>query len=68
MFAYESMAAVEFKMELLASGDVDLLYDGRKRIVLTARKLNGSGLLGLLKKVGRSFEFLITLLLKQCIP
>lgn len=56
MFAYEAMAAVEFKMELLASGDVDLLYDGRKRIALTAKKLNGSGLLGLLKKVDKSFE------------
>ena len=31
LFTYESMAGVEFKVELLASGDVDLLFDGRKK-------------------------------------
>lgn len=56
MFAYESMAGVEFKMELLASGDVDLLFDVRKQISLLSKKLDGEGLLGLLKKVDKTFE------------
>lgn len=56
IFAYESMAAVELKMELLASGDIDLLFDVRKQISLIAKKLDGEGLLGLLKKVDKTFE------------
>lgn len=56
IFAYESMAAVELKMELLASGDIDLLIDVRKQMSLLAKKLDGEGLLGLLKKVDKTFE------------
>lgn len=56
IFAYESMAAVELKMELLASGDVDLLFDVRKQVSLLDKKLDGAGLLGLLKKVDKTFE------------
>jgi hypothetical protein len=50
------MAGVELKMELLASGDVDLLYDVRQPVSLITKKLDGEGLLGLLKKVDRTFE------------
>lgn len=56
IFAYESMAAVELKMELLASGDIGLLFDLRKPTSLLAKKLDGEGLLGLLKKVDKTFE------------
>ena len=56
IFAYESMAAVELKMELLASGDIDLLFDLRKPMSLLAKKLDEEGLLGLLKKVDKTFE------------
>lgn len=56
IFAYESMAAVELKMELLASGDVDLLFDVRKQVSLLGKKLEGEGLLGLLKKIDKTFE------------
>jgi hypothetical protein len=41
---------------LLASGDVDLLYDARKKLVVVSEKLDGNGLLGLLKKADRTFE------------
>lgn len=60
LYAYETIAAVQFSMELLASGDVDLLYDPRKPLALTAEKLDGIGLLGLLRKVDRSFEVITT--------
>lgn len=56
LFAYESMAGVELKMELLASGDVDLLFDVRQPISLITKKLDGEGLMGLLKKVDKTFE------------
>lgn len=56
LYAYEAMAAVHCSMDLLASGDVDLLYDPRQRLALTAEKLDGGGLLGLLRRVDPSFE------------
>ncbi len=56
LYAYESMAGAEFKMELLASGDVDLLFDNRKRVSLVAKKLERQGLLGLLQKIDPSFQ------------
>jgi len=56
LFAYESMAGAEFKVELLASGDVDLLFDGRKKIALLAQKLENQGLSALLRKVDNTFQ------------
>lgn len=56
LFAYEALGAVEFKMDLLASGDVDLLYDQRQQISILGKKFDGYGLLGILKKVDRTFE------------
>jgi hypothetical protein len=56
LYAYESAAGVQFLSELLASGDVDLLYDARKNLSLAAHKMEGEGLLGILRKADRSFE------------
>lgn len=56
LYAYESLAGVELKMELLASGDIDFLYDIRQHISIVSKKLDGHGLLGLLKKVDKTFE------------
>ncbi len=56
LFAYEAAGGVQFLLELLASGDVDLLYDVRKKLSLVSAHLKGEGLLGLLKKADRSFE------------
>lgn len=56
LFAYESMAAVQCRMELLASGDVDMLYDPRKQLSIVVRRLDEGGLIGLLRKVDKSFE------------
>lgn len=58
LYAYESMAGVQFKMDLLASGDVDLLYDPRKKLSLVARNLDGNGLLGVLRKADKSFALM----------
>lgn len=56
LYAYEAAAGVHFLLELLASGDVDLLYDVRKKMVVVSEKLDGDGLLGLLKKADKTFE------------
>jgi hypothetical protein len=56
LYAYEAMAGAHFILELLASGDVDLLYDARKKLTVVSEKLDGKGLLGLLKKADRTFE------------
>ena len=56
LYGYEAVAGVHFILELLASGDVDLLYDARKKLTVVSDKLDGHGLLGLLKKADRTFE------------
>jgi hypothetical protein len=56
LYAYEAIAAAEFKVELLASGDVDLLFDGRKKIALLAKRLEGNGLLAALQKADKTFQ------------
>jgi hypothetical protein len=56
LYGYEATAGVHFILELLASGDVDLLYDARKKLTVVTDKLDGNGLLGLLKKADRTFE------------
>lgn len=56
MFAYEASAGVLFFSELLASGDIDLLFDARRKLTLASKKLGAEGLTGLLKKADRSFR------------
>jgi len=58
LYAYEAVAGGQFLLELLASGDVDLLVDARKKLTLVASRLEGQGLLGLLKKADRTFELI----------
>lgn len=56
LYAYEAAAGSHFLLELLASGDVDLLYDARQKMTVVSEKLDGNGLLGLLKKADKTFE------------
>lgn len=56
LYAYEAAAGAHFLLELLASGDVDLLYDVRQKMTVVSEKLDGEGLLGLLKKADKTFE------------
>lgn len=55
LFAYETMAGVKFNTELLATGDIDLMWDAERRLDLIGLKPN-EGLIDLLKKVDRTFE------------
>ena len=56
LYGYEAAGGIQFLLELLASGDVDLLYDARKKMTLVSSRLDGEGLMGLLKKADRTFE------------
>lgn len=56
LYAYEAVAGVLFLAEVLASGDVDLLYDPRKKLTLVSAKLAQRGLLGVLKDADASFR------------
>ena len=56
LYAYEAAAGSHFLLELLASGDVDLLYDARQKLTVVSEKLDGEGLLGLLKRADKTFE------------
>ncbi|MDQ2820990.1 MAG: GSU2403 family nucleotidyltransferase fold protein [Pseudomonadota bacterium] len=61
LYAYEAAAGVRIEREHLATEDLDILWDNRKRLTLATReKLQPSGLLGLLKRVDKSFELKAT--------
>jgi hypothetical protein len=55
MFAYEAQAGVQIESGLIATGDIDLLYDARRHMSLAVTGLATEGLIGLLKKVDESF-------------
>jgi hypothetical protein len=58
LYAYEAAAGVRFgTANALATQDIDLLWDTRKRVSFATRmKILGSSMVGLLKKVDPSFE------------
>jgi hypothetical protein len=55
LFAYEVQAGVQLESGLIASGDIDLLYDARRHLSLAVKGLATEGLIGLLRKVDGSF-------------
>jgi hypothetical protein len=55
LFAYEAASGVIFDTGLTATGDIDLLWDARRRLSLALVNARAEGVLGLLKKVDRSF-------------
>lgn len=55
LFAYEATAGVRIETGLLATGDVDVLFDARRKLVMTG-EANERGLVGALQTVDRSFQ------------
>ena len=55
LYAYEAKAGVRIEAGLLATSDVDVLYDARRRLDLSG-EVNGTGLVGALRSVDRSFR------------
>jgi len=55
LYAYEAKAAVRIEAGLLATGDIDVLYDARRRLVMSGEVV-GKGLVGASRTVDRSFR------------
>ncbi|MCF8507046.1 MAG: nucleotidyltransferase domain-containing protein, partial [Caulobacter sp.] len=55
LFAYEAAAGVQFDSGLLATGDADLMLDARRRLRLVVEALRVEGVLGVLRRVDKSF-------------
>lgn len=55
LYAYEARAGVRLSPDLLATGDVDLLYDSRQRLSLVGREVRDVGLLGILRRLDHTF-------------
>ena len=55
LYAYEAKAGVRIEAGLLATGDVDVLYDARRRLCLSG-EVRETGLVGALRSVDRSFR------------
>jgi len=57
MYAYEMAAGVYFDYSIMATQDIDILWDYRPKLTfLSNNKSNDEGLLGLLRKADKSFE------------
>jgi hypothetical protein len=57
IYAYEAVAGVFVEDKIMDTDDIDLLFDSRQKIRLTAPQTIGAGaLLRILKRVDRSFE------------
>lgn len=55
LYAYEAKAAVRIETGALATGDVDVLYDARRRLTMSG-DANRRGLIGVLQSVDTSFN------------
>lgn len=56
LYAYEAKAGVRIEERHLATNDLDLLWDNRRRLRLAARQeLSERGLLGVLKRIDKTF-------------
>jgi hypothetical protein len=55
LFAYEAAAGVQMQSGLVASADIDLLYDARRHLSLALEDVHARGLIGLLRSVDTSF-------------
>jgi hypothetical protein len=56
LYAYEAAAGIFFSSGILATGDVDLLYDSRGGLKLWSENVSKRGLIGLLKSVDESYK------------
>lgn len=56
LYAYEALAGIHFESGLIATADIDLLFDARQKMSIVARKeVNERGLIGILQRADKSF-------------
>lgn len=59
LYAYETHSAIRFDSDVIATLDLDILWDSRKCLKLALTKdIEDEGLLGVLKKADKSFELI----------
>lgn len=56
IYAYERMSGVRIESGLLATGDIDLLFDSRTSLSLLRRNIGPDGLIGILRTADASFQ------------
>lgn len=56
LFLYEALAGVHLTSDLLATVDVDLLWDARQNLSLAVKDFRRSGVIGYLRRADRSFQ------------
>jgi hypothetical protein len=57
LFAYEAFVGVQVQSDLIATGDIDLLYDARRHISFAVKEgIRAKGLIGLLQQADASFK------------
>jgi hypothetical protein len=55
IYAYEAAAGVRVDSGLVATSDVDLLYDSRRHLSVAIKGMSADGLIGILQDVDKSF-------------
>ena len=57
LYAYEARSGILFEPSLMATQDIDLLWDARRKLTIAVLdEIKPEGVIGLLRKVDRSFE------------
>ncbi len=56
LYLYEALAGVHVTSDLLATGDVDLLWDARQSLSLAVKDFRREGVIGYLRRADRSFR------------
>ena len=56
LFLYEALAGVHLTSDLLATVDIDLLWDARQSLILAVKDSRRSGVIGYLRRADRSFQ------------
>lgn len=59
LHAYEAMAGIRFQADILATTDIDLLWNHTSKLsLLTSEQLQSEGLIGLLRRADKSYEII----------
>lgn len=56
LYAYEALAGVRLQGDVTATQDMDVLFKHQSRLTAVARDIGPEGLMGVLKRVDRTFE------------
>ena len=56
LYLYEALAGVQLTSDLLATNDIDFLWDARKSLSLAVSDFRRAGIIGYLRRADRSFQ------------